>query len=328
MSASRTGTGSPSRRGAFLCRTLGVVALGLLLLVASGAVSAAPGTRYGWPPQGNSWTNGVVRCEFPAQNPTVSVSALGQNGTGLSAAPDLIEELSPNASVVAVAPLANANWTAGNASTADLLDVVFSTSAPIWLPTLSGPPLGAVNVSVSYRLSASPGSSLANRSEVDAVWTVSNWSWRGPTDQLALRASLWPTFPNNETLEAGPTSAPALISRAVSTGALREYLSLSGTANASSGGAAPLAVPVTAQLSVSPASASVSVRISSAAGAFRTLEYVVTLGLPVPSIVTSLPLSDYLLVAGAGIAIVLAVAFGSWRVRRRPSDLEFLEEEE
>ncbi len=283
--------------------------------------SAAPA---GWAAPGVSWTNGVVLCQFPSTGVGVSVSALNLSGSGLSVEPSFIEEAAPSGSIVAEAQISASNWTNSNVSTANLYDELFLANVSI-LPGHGGLPLGVGVVGISYLLSGYPEDSLASRSLVYLVWTVANWSWQGPGDRLVLGFSAGPTFPANETLVPGTSTDSPFSSRSVATGATREFLELAGSANVSDAGGNQSVVPTESQTVLGAANASVMVSLGSAAGEFHSMMYTVTIGIPFPSSVAQLPLSDYLMVVGGGSAVAIAAAVGSARLRRRPSSLEFVE---
>ncbi len=279
----------------------------------------------GWPTPGASWTNGVVLCRFDSGTPSVSVSALGLADSGLSTAPGSIEEVSPAGSLVATASLSGANWTATNDSTSDAFDQSYSAHVAIASSPGPAPTVGSVDVRVDYDLAAYAENSRSNLSSVSMRWDISNWTWQESGDRLVLTLTAWPSVLSAERLVA--SSPSGLTSLAVGSGELREYLELPEVAASSVAGSSPTSVVVSPQLQVGPTNASIRLSVAASAGAFTSLTYSLTLGVPVSETFVGLPLSEYLLVLGAGSTVVVAAAVAARRIRQRPSGFVLVAED-
>jgi hypothetical protein len=301
------------------------IAISLSLVSMPGSIGSP--TAATWPATSPEWNNGVVLCVFNPTSPSVAVSAFGLNGSGLSSGITQVAEVDAAGATVAVASVASASWTPWNASTDDTFDQAYQ--AHVSLTPVSGPAtvLGSADLRVDYALPAYAGSGAGPLNSVTAVFEVSNWSWQGSGDHLVLTLPLWPTFAQSEHLSGPGPNGAEITSWSTATGSAREYFRLSGSANATPAGGVPVSVAVSPVVSLSPSFASVNVSVGSGAGRFASMTYTATVSIPVPTTVAGLPLYDYALVAAAAAALSILIAVGTRRVRQRPSDLQYVEEE-
>lgn len=300
-------------------------ALAGLVLVAPSLHAASSGTT--WSPAPVSWSNGIVLCNFTTALPTVAVSALGLADSGMSVTLASVEEISPNGTPVAVSFLSNASWSQQNISGPDLFDLSYLAHASVEKPNETSTPIGSVDARVDYRLPAYAESPATNMSSVTMEVALSNWSWQGAGDRLALSFTVWPTYSATERL-TGSSSNLSVTSSSVASGAPREYFIASTVANASTGPSGSSLVKVTPRAVVGGSRAFVTLWISAAAGSFSRLAYAASIGLPVPSTVAGIPVADFVAVAGTGAAVSLAVAVVTRRLRSRPSRLIYFDESE
>jgi hypothetical protein len=301
------------------------IAVSLSLVSLPGSSGSEPAAT--WLAASPEWNNGVVLCVFNSTSPSVAVSAFGLNDSGLSSSLSQVAEVNPEGATVAVASVAQASWNAWNASVDDTFDQAYQAHVALLPASGSAPPLGAADLRVDYTLPAYAGSGSGSLSSVTAVFQVSNWSWQNPADRLVLTLPLWPTFAQAEHLGGQGSNGAEVTSWSTATGDAREYVQLSDRANATPVGGATASVGVSPVVSLSPSFASVNVTVGSSAGDFVSMSYVATVSIAVPAHLAGLPLYDYALVAGAAAALSILVAAGTLRVRRRPSDLQYVEEE-
>ncbi len=322
--------GRGRRRGRWDFRALigvGVTALLLSVTVASFGSGSSSGAD--WSSTELAWSNGVAQCIFVPGTPTVAVSAMSLAGSGLSATLASLDEVTASGNVTAVAALSSANWSSTNLSNPDRFDMAYATDVPIVSPVDSAQVLGSVGLRVDYLLPAyadSPGTNLRN---VTQEVTIANWTWQGTGDRLVFSVSLWPTFTALERLTAPSPTSYSVMSVEVSTGEPRESFDLGRSANISLPGKGSFLAPVTpeAQVALQGAYASVGLWVGAVAGEFRSLSYVSVIALPVPKALAGLPPYEYAAAGGAGFVAVAVLALTARRLRRKPSDLTFVEEQ-
>jgi hypothetical protein len=280
-----------------------------------------------WPSSSLAWNNGLVLCEFSATIPSVAVSALDLNGSGLSSGISEVAEVNSTGAVVANATMTGATWTVVNVSTPDTFDLAYQAHVVLTAASGSPTPLGSADVRVDYRLAAYADSAADHLNSVAAVFQVSHWTWQGSGDRLTIALPLWPTFPSAEHLGAQTSNGLEITSSSNAMDAPREYFLLAANATATPVSGAPESVSVSPLVRVSPSFASVVLTVAPAAGNFTSLTYTATVGIPLPSTLAGLPLYDYALVGGGAATLAIVVAVGTHRVRQRPSDLQYVEEE-
>ncbi len=329
MADRRTPHGS-RRRGRWDFRAFfGVAATALVLAVTLVPFGSGSSLGADWSSTTLAWSNGVTQCIFVPGAPTVAVSAMSLAGSGLSTTLTSLDEVTASGNLTAVAALSSATWNSTNLSGPDRFDMAYAADVLIVSPVNPARVLGSVGLRVDYLLPAyadSPGVNLRN---VTQEVTITDWTWQGAGDRLALGVSLWPTFTALERLTAPSPTSYSVTSVEVQTGEPRESVDLGRSANISLPANGTALVPVTPEVQIAGQGtyASVGVWVGAVAGEFRSLSYVSVISLPVPKTLAGLPLYDYAAVGGAGLVAVAALALTARRVRRRPSDLTFVEEQ-
>ena len=314
---------SGETRGRWLLRASLVVA-GLAVLATVTPVSAASST---WTSDPTSWSNGLVLCNFASSAPSVSVSHSGTAGTGMTVTLGNLTELAPDGSVVAFAKIQGMTWVVGNWSTSDAYDEAYSAHAPLATPT--GVPAGSTDLVTQFILPAYQGSPDGPTDSVNVVFTVANWSWHGADDRLALTFAISPTFPGVEHLNA--TGAPGwlLASTSNASGSVLERMGADTTARVTQANGSSATVSAGESLSlVSPAEATIATVFGNSAGQFSSLMFTSRVGIVLPATVAGIPIGELAAAGAAGAAVSVLVAVGVRRVRRRPSDLIYVSEEE
>jgi len=307
---------------------LGTVFLTATLALLLPTTSVVSATSYGY---GNdvSWTNGVVLCDFAASMPEVAVSQLSLGGTGLTVSLLSLSEVSPSDHVVASADLSGLSWTVANRSTDEAFDLAYLVHAP--LVTGSGSPtvVGSTNVTLQFVLPAYEGSPQGPTDAVNVVLTVANWTWQATGDHLAVSFGAAPAFPSVEHLSATSTPGWLLSSSSNSSGAILERVGANSSATVTSGAASPSVVGANATLAISsPEWATVGVSFGAFSGTITSLTYTARIGVVLPATVAGVPLSELAAAGVAGVAVSLVVALATRRIRRRPSKLIYVTEEE
>lgn len=309
-------------------RSLGRLAVGVAIVLAlSASVFVLPVARGqsnpdGWVPVPSEWGNGIVLCTFSSSQPAAAVSAESLNGTGLGAGPVGLQEVSPSGSVVASAAFSSVNWFELNNSHDAWFDMTYTAQVPV-VSTGSTTPAGAVSVRVDFVLPAYAEKPGQNLTVVNLTLSLSNWPWQHSTDVLRASLQVWMPFPAAERLSAGIGGGSVVTTSSASTGRPLEYLIAPPTATA--GGLT--VISAASSSSVAGSSGSVTVAFGSEAGQFSSLNYTTHVGIILPRTIAGIPTYYFALVGAAGVAAVLAVAVATRQLRRAPSDLEFVEEE-
>jgi hypothetical protein len=300
------------------------VSVGLLILISPGAAAWTAGAA-----DPVSWSNGVVLCQFAPVNPSVAVSSVSLSGSGVTVSVLSFSEASPSSSVVAVAEVNGLSWTVANWSTEDAFDLAYAVHAPLTSPTNSSRTVGSTDLTVQFVLPAYQGSPEGPTDAVNVVFTVDNWTWQQAGDHLVLAFAAAPSFPAAEHLSASSAPGWLLASTSNSTGNVLEQVgaNVTGTASTGSGPSSPVAADASLAIG-SPSYAHVSVTFASSAGAFTSLTYTARVGVVLPATAAGIPLSEIAAVGAAGVLVSLCVAAVARRIRRRPSKLVYVTEEE
>jgi hypothetical protein len=298
-----------------------VLALGIATVPAAGA--GPPAT--GWPPPSPlSWSNGVVQCSFGPAAPSVAASAVGSTDSGLSSGLSGLAEVSSTGQAIAVASVANANWTVANVSTPEVFDLAYRAHLELVSPSSPARIVGSTDVRVDYVLTAR--SPFDNMSSVSVVVQISNWTWQHPEDPLIIGLSVWPTSPRSNYLTSSGATGLEITSSSDATGAPREYFRLAPYATVTGASGVPWAVKVSPQLSLDRARASVNLTVSPGAGNVTTLSYSAQIRVALPLSIGNTPLYEYALVGGAAVFVSALVAISTYWIRRRPSEIDLVEE--
>jgi len=298
------------------------VVLVLLLAPAAGAWSVGVGGPM-------SWSNGVVFCQFAPASPSVEVSAATLSGSGVTVSLLSLNEGGPGSSVAAIANLTGVSWSPGNWSGDDAFDQAYTLHATLSNPASPSSPVGSTDLTVQFVLPAYQGSPEGPTDAVNVLFTVENWTWQHAGDHLELAFSVAPTFPSSEHLNASSAPGWMLASTSNSSGSVLEQVGANASATAATGSGPTMSIAATPTLSnFSPASANLSVAFAGTAGEFTTLTYSARVGVVLPASVAGIPLSEILAASAAGVVVSLCVAMVARRVRRRPSNLIYVTEEE
>jgi hypothetical protein len=327
MSSTNSGRGGALLRAPHAWHGVGATALavGLLVLLSPVATAASPTTSWGIAP--SSWSNGVVLCEFSSGVPTVGVSALSRADTGVSATLGSISEAGPGGILVATATLPSSSWTATNFSTDDAYDLGYTVHAPVTGSSPPYPVLGGVDARVDFVLPIYAGSPSGPVDTVAIDVLVSNWSWQALGDHLVISLTLWPTFTDEEHLAFGSSSESILSSSSSSSGATFEQMSAATSAVANRGLPSATSISATASASGNSSLGVVSVAFGAAAGEFAAMNYSASLRVLFPTTIAGIPTADLVAVGGVAALTAILVAAGTRQLRRRPSDLTYVDEE-
>jgi len=304
-----------------------VLALALLLALPSGASARvlAPSWIDG---TGPSWSNGVVLCVFAPSTPVVAVSAAGLADSGLTVGVASLREETAATTPVAVTPATQVTWTVTNRSSSSWYDLSYNATLPVAPPASAVTSLGKVDVRLDFLLPVRYVEGVTeNLSAVTMLLSVSGWPWQSANDHLVIALGLLPAFAGTEHFAPVGTGSTVLASVSNQSGRTLEYFAAGtqGVTQGPSGAGTPVAVQP--DWAVGASAASVNLSVGSSAGAFTSLNYSATVGVVLPATIAGLPLSDFILVGGTAALVVVVVGIGVQRVRRRPSDLVFVEEE-
>ena len=298
-----------------------VLALGIATLPSAGAGSPATG----WPPPSPlSWTNGVVQCSFGSAAPSVTASAVGSADSGLSSGLLGLMEMNSTGQATAVASMAHTNWTVANVSTPEMFDLAYRTHLELLSATGPAKVIGSADVRVDYVLASR--SPFDNMSSVSVVVQISNWTWQHSEDALVLGLSVWPTSPRSDYLTSSGASGLEITSSSEATGAPREYFRLAPYATVAGASGVPRAVSVLPQVNLDRTRASVNLTVSPGTENITMLTYSAQIRLAAPSSIGDTPLYEYALVGGASGFVSVLLAISTYRVRRRPSATDMVED--
>ncbi len=302
--------------------------LGGVLVLATLLTCAGVAPASTWADPAIDWSNGLVLCEFDASLPTVSVSALARAQTGLSVTVTSISEVDPAGDLVASSNLSSAAWTYQNLSTEDAYDLEYTAAAPVITVSSAPGMLPSASVRVDYVLPAYAGSPSGPEELVATDLAVSNWPWQADNDHLVLTLAFWPSFPDSERLALGVAPASLVSGVSIATGATFEEWAGGSTAGVNAGGANATNVSATPTVAGSSASAAVTVVFGATAGAFAELNYSGEVRVLFPSSIAGIPTPELLLVGGTAALAVVGVAVGARVLRRRPSDLVYVDRDD
>lgn len=320
----RGGPSEPRSGGRIAFAVVGALALSVALLVTP--ATAGPVTASGWSLVPISWNNGLVLCNFLSSQPGVAVSALSLAGTGLGIGASGMEEISPSGSVVASAPFSSQTWSPVNNSSGGWFDMFYSGQVPI-LPTGATTPVGTASARMDFILPSYAETPGQNLSAVNFTFSVSNWAWQHSGDSLRATISSWTSYPVSEEMHAGSAPGPILSAVSVATGQPLQYIIAPAFAVVTASSGAVSIVSAAPTVSLAGNNASVGVTFGNGSGSVRSLSYTSQVGIVLPRTLAGIP-TYYVVVAGsAGIAATLSIAVTARRLRRAPSDLEFVEEE-
>jgi hypothetical protein len=331
MTTARPVPGASRRPRGSLRTSLAVVVAALIgaSLVPTAAASTVPAQSVSYLP--SHWSNGFVECLFNTTTPGVTVSSAGSAGLGLWLGMAALSQAGLGGILSISASLSGANWTAENVSTSSALILAYQTTAPV--RSALGV-VGNATVSASFSL-LEPEAAAGNLSDRVAVTlSISSWPWLvlgGPLDaEIALAA---PSGGATH-LAAGAGSPVSIDSVDNATGQTAVYFAGDANAtmvNGTTGLLGTISV-ITSMVGLTASSAGLSVSFGPTANHARSVNYtsevfvVPGIGGVVP--VVKIPVTELLAAVGAAAAASLAIAGATRRVRRSPSDLEYVTEQE
>ncbi len=316
MRPGRTGSEQPAARRWGARRTIvaAVAIVLVVLLLPSLAQAAAP--AWADPP---SWGNGVVFCAFESDLPGLTASPASAIGTGLSVQGLSLQERD-GVRIVAWADFSASDWTVTNASDEDTFDLEYNASVPVVNATGG---VGAVTVGIDFVLPAYSGADPAPANVVVMGMYLAGWPWQSGLDLLVLSVTLAPAS-SDEHLAYADATGGNVSSVANASGATIGAFLPGAAGTVSVPGSPPSSIAALSSATPNGTRATVTSSFS-ASGEYRTLDYASHVEINVPSTVAGLPVADYVLVGGAAAVIVAVVGLGGRRIRRRPSDLVFVE---
>jgi hypothetical protein len=245
----------------------------------------------------------------------------------MSATLGTISEVAPGGSIVANASLASSSWTETNFSSEDAYDLGYTVHAPVTGPLAPFPVYGAVDARIDFVLPIYAGSPSGPTDTVSVGVFVSNWSWTNVGDHLVLTLVAWPSYPAEEKMVLGGSPGSLVSSAAVTSGTTLEQLSVSTTAVANPGVSAGTLISATSSVLGNASRAVISIAFGTTAGPFTALSYVASVRVLFPTTVAGIPTVDLVAVGGGAALVAFLLGAGAHRMRRRPSDLTYVEEE-
>jgi hypothetical protein len=319
----------PAYRGTVrvrLSRTLPRVGTLLVLLGAVGVLALSPArAAYGGTDvETYQWTNGSVLCVFNETAPTVTLSATGLHDTGLGAGLAEINEISPTTgTIIAVASMSSAAWEPEDTSDSQWYSMNYTQWLNVTSATTDGKVLGAAWISLNFSLARTPANTTV-ADQVNFQLVIQHWPWQSTQDTLALVVPIWSAFSTSEHVVVGSPTTPRIESVRNSNGQPLEYFQAGPSATSGSGAG----ISVTPQTTLTAGVAITTLTFGNAAGGASSLTYEATLDITPTTHVLGLPLYDYAAVAGGAGLVAFVVGVGTRRIRRRPSDLTYVEESE
>ena len=187
--------------------------------------------------------------------------------------------------------------------------------------------VGAAQVRVDFVLPAYAEEGSGPVDTVTVNLSLSEWPWQAAGDHLMFSFSAWPNFAVAEHLAIGTSPSSLLSGVSTPSGAAFEEMAAATHAVANATGPAPKNITAAPIASGTPSLGGVSVTMGSAAGEYSSLNYSATVRVLFPTSIAGIPTIDLVAVGGTATLISLLVATGARRLRRRPSDLTYVEEE-
>jgi hypothetical protein len=306
-----------------LSRALPRVATLLVILVAVGLLTVAPARAATWTSNTSyAWGNGTVNCLFNATAPAVAASATQRNGTGMSLALERIDERNSSGAPVATAVMGAVPWDPVNTSTGQWFVMNYTRALPVTNPSVPSQQYGTVNLTLDFSLIRNLSDPTAR--QVTVALAIDGWPWQSSQDRLALVVPIWSTFPGAEHIVTGSSTDSTVASVSTASGQTLESFTAGVSATANAGGN----IPVSAQSTLAGGVATVTLTLGAGVGGATSIAYGATLSILPSAAVLGLPLYDYAAVAGGAGLVALFVGVGTGRLRRRPSDLIYVEESE
>ena len=127
--------------------------------------------------------------------PSVAVSALALDESGLEASPIQLDEVDTTGHVVAMAITGGALWEEENVSSASALILSYTAQLSVTTAPNSANVLGSVAVRVWFALPVGAPVVAANPDAVTMTLQVSSWPWVGTDGRLNAIVNLHPRTP-------------------------------------------------------------------------------------------------------------------------------------
>lgn len=310
---------------------LALLALGLLPpTAAAGGVAAPPAGPTSYSP--TSWNNSAVLCRFNAETPGATISALGAPSDGLTIGLGTITESSAVVPVAATASLSAVVWTTVNTSSPTAYSLAYYAEVPV--RTVLDLPLGTANVTIEFDLPRTSASSELAMDTVAFSMTVAGWPWQALFPDISANLTFAVAAPSTEHLSVDTSVGMLVESVANRTGAPAAYFAMPSTANATSPGGTTAPISLSGAMeTLGPLGGVLSVSFGHSAANASSFGFSAPMVVVPPGPVLSLPggvhvpVVDLVAVIAAATVVSLAIAGATRRVRRAPSDLEFVEEE-
>jgi len=256
------------------------------------------------------------------------VSAVARAQTGLSESVGSISEVTSDGIVRANASLSSTDWAVTNFSNDDAYDLGYIAPASVNSPVAPFPLLGAVDLRVDFVLPIYSGSPSGATDTVSIGILVSNWPWQAAGDHIVLTLDASPAYATSEHLVLGSSPGVLVSGVATSGGATFEEMSASTSALADATSPAPVSVPAAPSVMGNSSHGVISVSFGSSAGEFSSLSYSTTVHVLLPTTIAGIPTADIIAVVGVGALVAALTALVTRQVRRRPSDLTYVNEED
>jgi hypothetical protein len=310
-----------------------VVITSLLLAFPSALAAPAIATRAPFLP--SSWNTGVVLCTFDPTGPSATIAANGTATTGMWIGLGSLTATGVAGVITETAPLSGATWTAVNLSTADEYSLAYTSDVPV--VSVLDLRLGTTNVTVTFSLPDSANATAAQNETVMVSLSVAGWPLAVLSSNLTAELDLRPASATTEHLAGPVTGGSAVESVGNDSGTADAYLNLSKTAVVATASGILTTIPVVSGLlGLSSDAGTVAVTFAAPSSTAMSVNYTTAMQVvppqqPVhatlPPLPGQLPASDFVAAAGAALFVSLAIAGVTRRVRRSPSDLEYVEEE-
>ncbi|MFY9716381.1 MAG: hypothetical protein WAK40_00360 [Thermoplasmata archaeon] len=333
MTTVRPDAGAHPRLRSTLPGVAAVVILLVLLAFPSALAASASATPPPFVP--SSWNNEVVVCTFDPTDPSATIGANGTSESGMWMGMGSLTATGVAGAITETASLSGATWTALNLSTAGLYSLAYTSNVPV--VSVLDLPLGTTNVTIIFSLPDSNSSTAVQNETVTTTLSVVGWPLAVLSSNLTAELDFRPANASAEHLEGPVTGGSAIESIGNASGIANAYLNLSKTAVVSTASGILSTIPVVSGLlGLTPDSGTLAVSFATPPSTAMSVNYTTAMQVvppqqPVHPIVPPLPghvpTADFLAAAGAAVLASLAIAGATRRVRRSPSDLEYVEEE-
>lgn len=303
-----------------------LVAALVALLMPAGVLRAAPIAA----PAPVIGSNGALNVTMNGSTPVLGVSAYGGSGMGMAVAFGTISETSVLGVLAENASLAGATWVVTNVSTPSRFAYEYAASVPVH--GLLGLPVGTAQVTAGF--------SIPTAKNLNATYSLSvaAWPWLLAGGNLTAEIDLVPTVASAEHLEQN-SSGSTVYSMVNATGNASAFAAVPATANMTGPTGLLETIPVVGVVvSLAASLGVIEVTVGSAANDSRSVNYSGTvtgvspergIGPPPPPPVSvgpvRIPIYEFVAIGGVAGVVSIALAGVTRRLRRTPSDLEYVD---